>query len=223
MNHKDYKFIPYPAKELSPDQSLEASRAYHNSISARRSIRHFSTKAVDQQIIKNILMTASSAPSGAHKQPWTFAAVSDPGLKKEIRLAAEQEEFINYNGRMSDDWKKDLEKFATEWTKSFLEDAPWLIIVFKKAFDYGTEGEKLKNYYVNESVGIATGFLLTAIHNAGLASLTHTPSPMNFLEKILERPDNERAFLLIPVGYPAERAMVPDLERKGEEEVVVWR
>ena len=164
-------------------------------------------------------MTASSAPSGAHKQPWTFCAVSNPAIKSEIRKAAEEEEYTNYHGRMSDDWLKDLAAFGTDWNKPFLEIAPWLIIVFKKAYDL-ENGEKKKNYYVNESVGLAAGFLLTAIHQAGLVTLTHTPSPMNFLQKILNRPENERPFLLIPVGYPAENAEVPDLQRKSADEVI---
>ena len=158
-------------------------------------------------------MTASSAPSGAHKQPWTFCAVSNPKLKSIIRKAAEDEEYTNYNGRMGEEWVKDLEKLETDWNKPFLEDAPWLIIVFKKVHDL-VDGQKKKNYYVNESVGIASGFLISAIHNAGLVTLTHTPSPMNFLEKILERPKNERAFLLLPVGYPEKDITVPDLTRK---------
>ncbi len=223
MTYKKQAFVPYIGNELSAEQSLKASEYYLNFLSTRRSLRHFSDRPVSREVMRNILMSASSAPSGAHKQPWIFAAVSDSTLKKKIRGAAEKEEYTNYHGRMSEEWLKDLEKFDTNWEKPFLEDAPWLIIVFKKAFDYGNEGEKLKNYYVNESVGIASGFLLTAIHNAGLASLTHTPSPMNFLEKIMERPDNERAFLLIPVGYPAEGAVVPELTRKGEDEVIIWK
>ncbi len=167
-------------------------------------------------------MTASTAPSGAHKQPWTFCAVSDPVIKSAIRGAAEKEEFENYNGRMSDEWLEDLLPFATDWKKPFLEIAPWLIIVFKKAYDINLHGQKKKNYYVNESVGLACGVLLTAIHHAGLVSLTHTPSPMNFLQDILNRPENERAFLLIPVGFPAEGATVPDLSRKPETEIIQW-
>lgn len=188
----------------------------------RRSLRQFSDRPVPKEVIEHIIMTASSAPSGAHKQPWTFCVVSDPAVKKAIREAAEEEEYISYNGRMSEEWLKDLEPFDTDWNKPFLEIAPWLIIVFKKAYDLDEEGKKLKNYYVNESVGIASGFLLAAIHQAGLVSLTHTPSPMNFLQKLLNRPDNERPFLLIPVGYPAEDAQVPVLDRKKAEEVIVY-
>ncbi|MCL4140872.1 UNVERIFIED_CONTAM: hypothetical protein GTU68_012886 [Idotea baltica] len=166
-------------------------------------------------------MTASSAPSGAHKQPWTFCAVSDPVIKKQIRDAAEEEERINYGGRMSKRWLDELKKFGTNAEKPFLEIAPWLIIVFKKAYQR-VDGEKANNYYVNESVGIATGFLLSAIHHAGLVSLTHTPSPMNFLTKVLDRPSNERPYLLIPVGYPDAKATVPIISRKPASEVIAW-
>ena len=165
----------------------------------------------------NIITTASSAPSGANKQPWKFVLVKDPKIKTEIRIAAENEEKENYERRFPDEWLKDLNQFGTDWHKEFLEEAPYLIVVFKQV--YGIKGEqRTKNYYVNESVGIASGFLLTAIHNAGLAALTHTPSPMGFLEKILKRPKNERAFLLIPVGYPKEGTTVPVLTKKSFDE-----
>lgn len=186
----------------------------------RRTIRSFSDKPVPFEIIENIIMTASTAPSGAHKQPWTFCVVSDPALKQEIRAAAEKEEFENYNGRMSEEWLEDLQAFGTDWQKPFLEIAPYLIILFKKPYDL-ENGQKQKNYYVNESVGLAAGFLLTAIHNAGLVAVTHTPSPMNFLQAILKRPENERAFLLIPVGYPGDEVQVPDLQRKAKSEVLI--
>ncbi|MEL7342957.1 MAG: nitroreductase family protein [Bacteroidota bacterium] len=188
----------------------------------RRSLREFSDKPVPREVIENILKSASTAPSGAHKQPWTFCVVGNLDLKKQIREAAEKEEYTNYNGRMSDSWLEDLQPFGTDWHKPFLEIAPWLIIVFKRAYEFGEDGEKLNNYYVNESVGLATGFLLQAIHQAGLVALTHTPSPMNFLTKLLERPSNERSYLLIPVGYPAENAQVPVLERKPIEDISVF-
>jgi len=171
--------------------------------------------------IDHLVMTASSAPSGAHKQPWTFCAVSSMEIKSAIRKAAEKEEYESYNGRMSEEWLEALKPFGTDWNKPFLEIAPWLIIVFKKSYDL-EEGVKSKNYYVNESVGIAIGFLLAAIHNAGLVSLTHTPSPMNFLQKILNRPENERAYLLIPVGYPEVDTQVPAIERKRKEDVLKY-
>ena len=187
----------------------------------RRSLRMFSGKLVPKDVIQSIIMTASSAPSGAHKQPWTFCAISSPEVKAKIRQAAEEEEYTNYHGRMSDTWLDDLKAFGTDEHKPFLEIAPWLIVVCKRAYEE-KEGEKKNNYYVTESVGIATGFLLTAIHHAGLVALTHTPSPMNFLTKVLNRPANERPFLLIPVGYPADNAEVPDIQRKPPEDVIVY-
>ena len=214
-------FIPYRGITYPPSESLNRSISFYEYMDRRRTVRDFSDRPVDRQIIENIIMTASSAPSGAHKQPWTFCAVSDLRLKSEIRKAAEKEEYESYHGRMSEEWLEALAPLGTDWQKPFLEIAPWLIIVFKKSYDL-TDGLKKKNYYVNESVGIAAGFLLAAIHQAGLVSLTHTPSPMNFLQKILRRPANERAFLLVPVGYPAENVMVPNIRRKPKEEVLIY-
>jgi nitroreductase len=221
MSQQETSFIPYKGIRYPKAEMLNRSREFYQFMDKRRTVRDFSDKAVPKEVIDHILMAASSAPSGAHKQPWTFCVVSDPELKKQIRIAAEKEEYENYHGRMPESWLEDLEPFGTNWQKPFLEVAPYLIIIFKRAFELVKE-EKLKNYYVNESVGIAAGFLLTAIHNAGLSSLTHTPSPMNFLHDLLGRPDNERAFLLIPVGYPSVEASVPKLSRKSKEEVVVY-
>ncbi len=218
---KSNNFIPYQGITYPVEESAQRAKDYYTYMDRRRSLREFSDRPIAKEVIENLIMTASSAPSGAHKQPWTFCAVCDPVIKSAIRKAAEEEEYTNYNGRMSEEWLKDLAPFGTDWHKPFLEIAPWLIIVFKKAYDV-VDGEKKKNYYVNESVGLAAGFLLTAIHNAGLVTLTHTPSPMNFLQKILNRPDNERPFLLIPVGYPAEGAEVPELTRKSKEDVIVY-
>lgn len=218
----DPDFIPFPFTEYKPADMADRAAGLYAELNRRRSLREFSDRSVSPELIQTIIMTASTAPSGAHKQPWTFCAVSDTQIKQAIREAAEKEEYENYHGRMSDEWLEDLRPFATDWQKPFLELAPWLIIVFKKAYDLDESGNKRKNYYVNESVGLACGMLLTAIHHAGLASLTHTPSPMNFLQQILERPENERPFLLIPVGYPAEDARVPKLERKRPEHVIVW-
>ena len=212
------KYIPYKYTALTAEDSLEQAKSFYEHINKRRSVRHFSSKAVAEEVIDKLILTASSAPSGAHKQPWTFCAISNPELKSKIRIAAEEEEYKNYHGRMGEEWVKDLELLETDWKKPFLENAPWLIVVFKKVHDL-SQGKKKKNYYVNESVGIASGFLISAIHNAGLVTLTHTPSPMNFLEKILERPSNERAFLLLPVGYPETAVKVPDLTRKKLSEV----
>jgi len=217
---KSENFIPYQAVTFE-EPVLDRSKSYYAFMDKRRSVREFSDRPISKEVIDQLILTASSAPSGAHKQPWTFCAVSSPEIKKQIREAAEKEEFENYHGRMSEDWLEDLAQFGTDWHKSFLTTAPWLIVVFKKAYDL-EDGEKKKNYYVNESVGLATGFLLAAIHNAGFVSLTHTPSPLNFLQKILERPSNERPFLLIPVGYPADDAKVPVLERKGLDDMAVY-
>lgn len=210
-----YKGIRYPKAEM-----LDRSRDFHFFMERRRTIRAFSDKDIPYEVVEHIIMAASTAPSGAHKQPWTFCLVSNPELKRKIREAAEREEYENYHGRMSDEWLEDLKAFDTDWKKPFLETAPYLIVVFKKPYDI-IDGKKHKNYYVNESVGLAAGFLLAGIHNAGLAALTHTPSPMNFLQQILKRPENERPFLLIPVGYPADGVQVPNIARKDKEEVLI--
>ncbi|GJM62870.1 nitroreductase family protein [Persicobacter diffluens] len=220
MNKKE-KFLPYTAPKLEAKDALAAAKAYYQKINQRRSVRHFSDDPVDPEIIENILKAANCAPSGAHKQPWSFCVVSNPELKKAIQLAAEKEEYENYHSRMSDSWLKDLEILGTDWHKEFLSIAPYLIIVFKKSYDL-INGEKKKNYYVNESVGLACGFLINAIHEAGLVTLTHTPSPMNFLHELLERPENEKPFLLLPVGFPAADAEVPNLKRKDLDEFTYW-
>ena len=188
----------------------------------RRSVRTFSNRPVDRKVIENIIKTSSTAPSGAHKQPWTFCAVSNPVMKQKIREAAEKEEQLSYEERMSERWKDDLKPLATDANKPFLTVAPYLIIVFKKAYDLDENGEKVNNYYVNESVGIASGILITAVHNAGLITLTHTPSPMNFLSELLDRPKNERPFLLLPIGYPENPSYVPDLKRKPLKDIAVF-
>ena len=190
------------------------SKSLLHQIQQRRSVRDFSSQNVPIEVIKNCIKTAASAPSGANKQPWHFSLVQDKKIKKEIRVAAENEEKQFYEHRASKEWLEDLNQFGTDWKKPFLETAPFLIIIFSQVFEKNADGENRKNYYVNESVGIAAGFLLAALHNAGLATLTHTPSPMNFLAKILKRPDNERAYLLIPVGYPSKNAKVPIISKK---------
>lgn len=200
----------------------ERSLAHLEACRTRRSVRDFSDREVPEDLIRTLLLTAATAPSGANKQPWTFCAVSDPVVKKAIRDAAEREEYENYHGRMTKDWLQDLAPFGTDWHKPFLETAPWVIVVFKRLWEESPDGQRAKNYYVPESVGLACGLLIQAIHHAGLVTLTHTPSPMNFLQTILERPENERPFLLLPVGYPAEGCMVPDLERKSEERTIIW-
>ncbi len=212
-------FEPYQQTDYSAEELVARSAQFREELSGRRSIRHFSRRAVPVEVVENVVMTASSAPSGANMQPWTFVIVKDADVKREIRLAAEEEEKAFYDHRAPEEWLADLEPLGTDWRKPFLEDAPYLIVVFKKVYRIEDDEQHLKNYYVNESVGIASGFLLTAIHQAGLVALTHTPSPMGFLAGILKRPENERAFLLIPVGYPAEGAEVPVITKKSFEEV----
>ena len=218
---EQHAHLPLHFDRRTPAEMWHRAQDFHNLMGRRRSVRHFSADPVPFELIAEVVRTAGTAPSGAHKQPWTFCVVGDPDLKRRIREAAEEEERINYGGRMSDEWLDDLKPFGTDWQKPFLETAPWLVVVFKRAYELEAGGTKHQNYYVNESVGIATGFLLAAAHHAGLATLTHTPSPMNFLARLLERPDNERPFLLIPMGYPAEGCLVPDLQRKPAEEVLV--
>ena len=213
MRFKSMAFQKLEHKTLLEADMIHRSKSFLSDILKRRTVRDFSDKPVPVDIIIDAVKAASSAPSGANKQPWHFVVVKDPEIKKEIRIAAEKEEKAFYEHRAPDHWLKDLNQFGTDWHKPFLEIAPYLIIVFKKHYDL--EGEKQKkNYYVNESVGIAAGFLLIALHSAGLVTLTHTPSPMGFLEKILDRPKNEKAILLIPVGYPALDAEVPQLNKK---------
>lgn len=218
---KTYPYIEYTKETYSEAEMLKRSREFYEWMDTRRTVRDFSDQQIPKEVIENILLAASTAPSGAHKQPWTFCVVTNPDLKKQIRVAAEKEEYDSYNGRMTEEWLEDLAPLGTNWEKPFLEVAPALIIVFKRAYEF-VDGKKKNNYYVTESVGLATGFLLAAIHNAGLVALTHTPSPMNFLCKLLSRPENERPFLLIPVGYLANNTQVPDLKRKTLEQIDVF-
>jgi len=206
-------------KEFTGEDMQSRSETFLNEMSKRRSIRTFSDRSVPIEIINNCIQTAASAPSGANKQPWQFVVVKDPAVKAKIRQAAELEEKEFYRHRATKEWLEDLNQFGTDWHKPFLDIAPYLIVVFKQAYDIKDDGSQRKNYYVNESVGIASGFLLAALHHAGLATLTHTPSPMNFLGEILNRPPNEKASLLIPVGYPAADTKVPELIKKQLEEV----
>lgn len=217
-----HPFVSYSKETFSESKTIERSFAYYSWMNKRRTVRDFSDKPVPKEVIENIIKTASTAPSGAHKQPWTFCVISNAEIKSKIREAAEAEEKESYSGRMSEEWMNDLEPLGTDWNKLFLDIAPYLIVVFKRSYEFENDGSKHQNYYVTESVGLACGFLLAAIHNAGLAALTHTPSPMNFLCKILNRPENEKPFLLIPVGYTADECFVPDIERKNVEQVAVW-
>ncbi len=217
-----YPFVSYSKETYDGSKMMERSLQFYEWMNKRRTVRDFSDKPVPKEVIENIVLTGSSAPSGAHKQPWTFCVVSDPEIKKQIRIEAEKEEFESYAGRMPEEWLKDLRPLQTDWHKEFLETAPYLIIIFKHSYEVDLEGHKHANYYVTESCGIACGFLLAAIHHAGLVSLTHTPSPMNFLSQVLNRPANEKPFLLIPVGYPATECWVPELKRKTLENIANW-
>ena len=206
-------------KKKTSQDMIDLSTQFMNVMATRRSVRGFSDEDIPDIVLENIIRTAMSAPSGANKEPWQFSVVKDKTVKKKIRKAAEEEEKKFYKERATEEWLKDLNKFATDWRKPFLEEAPALIVVFRQSYD-NSGSLKRKNYYVGESVGIASGFLITAIHNAGLVSLTHTPSPMGFLEKILKRPTNEKAFLLIPVGYPEPNTQVPMLKKRRYKDTV---
>ena len=211
-------FIPYSHKSYPIEEMQQRSKSFLKSIQQRRTIRDFSDKPVPEEIIVNCLKSAGTAPSGANRQPWHFSVVSDMEIKKQIRKAAEEEEKKFYSGRAPDEWLEALEPLGTDENKPFLEVAPYLIVIFSEAYGLDDKGNKIKNYYVSESVGIATGMLITALHNAGLVTLTHTPSPMNFLREILGRGENERAFLILVTGFPSENATVPNIKKKDLEE-----
>jgi nitroreductase len=214
--------IPFAFNELAPDTMERRSQEFLELMRQRRTVRDFSPRPVPRQLIETALMTAATAPSGANQQPWTFACVSDPELKHRIRLAAEEEEKAFYGGRAGKAWLEALAPLGTDWHKPFLETAPWLIAIFGQRWGIKEGGRKVKHYYVPESIGIATGFLIAALHNAGLATLTHTPSPMGFLNTLCGRPDNEKPYMLLVVGYPAETAEVPIITKKRLSEVAVF-
>ncbi len=216
-------FIPYSQARYSETEMQQRADSFHQLMASRRSVRNFSSEPVPKELIELAISTASSAPSGAHRQPWRFVAVNDPNAKREIRIAAEAEERESYEGgRMPPEWREALAPIGTDWRKPFLETVPWLVVVFEELYGINPDGTRRKNYYVKESVGICCGMFIAALHNMGLATLTHTPSPMGFLSQILGRPENEKPYILFPVGYPAKKATVPDLKRKSLEEIVVW-
>lgn len=210
--HKDYH--EYPVEEMK-----QRSAEFLQLMKRRRTVRDFSDRHIPQDIIEDCLLVAGTAPNGANMQPWHFAVVSDPEMKKKIREGAEKEEHDFYHNRAPEEWIEALRPFGTDEHKPFLEKAPYLIAIFSKSYGFDDNGQKMKHYYVKESVGIATGMLITALHNAGLATLTHTPSPMSFLNEILERPENERPFLLLVVGYPEKGVKVPDITKKNLSEI----
>lgn len=217
-------FVPHADfwHELPPEEMVRRAEAFRQEMARRRSVRDFSDRPVPRRVIEEALRAAGRAPSGANRQPWHFAAVSDPAVKARLREAAEAEERAFYEERAPDDWLEALAPLGTGPEKPFLEDAAWLIAIFARSYGIGADGKRIKNYYVQESVGIATGVLVTALHRVGLATLTHTPSPMGFLNEILERPDNERPFLLLVTGYPAEDAEVPDVGKQPLEAISSW-
>ncbi|WP_020669932.1 nitroreductase family protein [Amycolatopsis nigrescens] len=218
-----YQPVPYRPARMPAEESLRNSADLRQRMEARRTVRMFSTEPVPEQVVLDAIATASTAPSGAHQQPWTFVLVEDPGLRKQIRAAAEEEERISYQGRLGEEWLSALRPLGTDADKPHLTDAPYLIVVFQQRYYLEEDGSTHKHYYVDESVGIAVGMLLTSLHVAGLAALTHTPSPMRFLGEVLDRPRNEKAFAVIPVGYPAEDCVVPDIRRKSLDQVLVRR
>jgi iodotyrosine deiodinase len=209
---------PLRYERLDPEEALRRSREFLERMDERRSVRMFSTEPVPRELLENAIRVAGTAPSGAHQQPWTFVVVSDPDLKARIREAAEREEREFYEHRATPEWLEALEVLGTDWVKTHITDAPYLVVVFEQVFGPA----KRKHYYVRESVGIAVGFLLAALHESGLCALTHTPSPMGFLRDLLGRPENERPYVLIPVGYPADDAVVPDISRKPLGEIAVF-
>ena len=213
--------VPYTRERMAPEEMLAAARAFLETIRLRRTVRDFSSEPIPDGVLELAIEAANLAPSGANMQPWKFVVVRDPAVKREIRIAAEQEEHENYHGRMPEEWLRALAPLQTDWHKEFLELAPAVIVVFKEEYGLDEAGGRVAHYYVNESVGIACGFLLAALNAAGIATLTHTPSPMGFLRDILGRPKNEKAFLVIPLGYPAHGCRVPDLAKKGLADVMV--
>ncbi|MDJ0379522.1 nitroreductase family protein [Streptomyces sp. G-G2] len=216
-----YRPVSYRPDRMPAPESLARAAELRERMDQRRTVRHFSPDPVPEQAVRDAIACAATAPSGAHQQPWTFVLVKDPDVRRQIRDAAEQEELVSYDGRLGDEWLAALRPLGTDAVKTHLTDAPALIVVFQQRYWLGPDGAKRKHYYVDESVGIAVGMLLSALHLSGLAALVHTPSPMRFLGHVLRRPENEKAFAVIPVGYPAPDCEVPDLLRKSLDQVMV--
>jgi iodotyrosine deiodinase len=215
------RFVPYAPPRLEPAEAARRLGSLREALDGRRSLRRFSTRPVPRTLLEGVIAAAGTAPSGAHKQPWTFVAVADPATKAKLRAAAEAEEKENYERRFSSEWKRDLAPFGTDFVKEHLTDAPWVVVVFEQRYALRPDGSRGLHYYVTESVGIAVGMLLAACAVAGLSTLVHTPSPMGFLSEALGRPENERAFCVIPIGYAPDDATVPELHRKALDEILV--
>lgn len=214
--------IPHRLTDYGVEEQLDRAMSFYEEMEQRRSVRFFSDRAVPRELVETAIRTASTAPSGAHRQPWTFVLTGDPDVKRRIRGAAEEEERINYEGgRLPDHWREALEPLGTDWRKGFLETVPWIVVLFEQRYGIDENGERLHHFYVKESCGIAAGIFITALHHMGLATLTHTPSPMRFLAELLGRPENERPFCMFPIGYAADDCVVPDLRRKSLDEVMV--
>lgn len=218
-----YPFKPLEHTRLAESEMLQRARAFYAEMDRRRTTRHFASDPVPREAIELAIRTAGTAPSGAHQQPWTFVAVSDPVTKNQIREAAEREEHDFYHGRAPGDWLEALAPLGTDEHKAHLTDAPWLVVVFRHAHGVRDDGSRVTHYYTSESVGIAVGLFIAAVHHMGLVTLTHTPNPMGFLSSVLDRPPNERAYLILPVGYPAAGAQVPDIRRKSLEDIARFR
>jgi iodotyrosine deiodinase len=217
----DHPYVELEFDRLSPDEMRAAAEQFYAHMDRRRSVRMLSNDPVPLHLIEQAIAAASTAPSGAHQQPWRFVAIADPDIKRQIRAAAEEEERTNYlENRMNEDWQTALAPLGTDHHKEFLEIAPWIVVLFEERFRVKADGSKGHNYYVKEGCGIAAGMFITALHTMGLTTLTHTPSPMAFLTKLLNRPSNERPFVLFPIGYPLEGVLVPDIERKSLDEVM---
>lgn len=213
--------IPYVPGRLDHAEQQTRARSFYEEMDQRRSVRFFSDDPVPRELIDLAIQTASTAPSGAHRQPWTFVVTGAADIKRQIRLAAEEEERVNYEGgRLPEHWRDALEPLGTGWRKPFLETVPWVVVMFEQRYGVADDGSRVHNYYVKESAGIAAGIFIAALHHMGLATLTHTPSPMAFLTTLLERPGNERPFCMFPIGYPADDCVVPDLRRKSLDEVM---
>ena len=217
------EFVPLTTyDELTEDEMREAARSFLEKMRRRLTVREFSARCVPRDVLENCLLAAGTAPNGANRQPWRFVVVGDPEIKSKIREEAEIEERAFYREKAPQEWLDALEHLGTDDNKPFLERAPWLIVIFAESYEVMEDGTKAKNYYVTESVGIATGMLITALHHAGLVTLTHTPSPMKFLNPLLGRPNNERPFLILVVGYPEEEATVPAITKKPIEDIAIF-